>query len=219
MNKTTTLLPSLILLLVGCQATPVTTPHTQAATKPSPVHPPPVTRDEAPTDDASLFEAKIRQQAQYIEALISQNDALTAKLQRGSIVDTSPLPPALPPPAELPPSSPPTSPDEPVLAPNADGVIDLVAVSVSEETGEPVNPFTIRSISDDAVREVTVKVGGIIAGPVACAVINEQFLKTGEAIESLTIERIDPNAVFLRHGHHRIRLPVSEQSVRVRLPL
>jgi hypothetical protein len=85
------------------------------------------------TPSASGLELKVRQQAQYIEALISQNDALTAKL---AATKASPQPVASvvrsrrePAPLPRPPATPLPVSAEPTLTPNADNVIDLVALS------------------------------------------------------------------------------------------
>jgi hypothetical protein len=95
----------------------------------------------------------------------------------------------------------------------------LVAVIVAEKPGEPVNPFTVRTVPPEAMREVSVHVGGIVAGPAACAVVNDRLVQAGETIESLAVERIEPDAVLLRHSGRLLRLPVTEQPTRVRLPL
>lgn len=215
------LLLSLILALAGCQSVPAPLPPARPAAKPAPMPRPVVAASPAAAADPAL-DLKIRQQAQYIEALISQNDALMAKLHGSPApVTPTPLVALVPPPATAPAPRPAiTQPDEALaLAPNADGVVDLAAASLATKLGEPVNPFTVRTVLAEAVREVTLKVGGIIAGPVACAVINDRLVQTGESVESLAVERIDPAAVILRHGGQRLRLPVSEKPVRVRLPL
>ena len=217
------LLVSITIGLAGCQSTPAPS-VLPAPTKPAatihPVPTAPVTVSAPPTVGLEL---KLRQQAQYIEALISQNDALTAKLAAPN--SATPPPPTViplaPEPAPLPRPTPatPTPLPEPTLTPNADNVIDLVAFVVTEKPGEPVNPFTVRTVPPEAMREVTLHVGGIVAGPMACAIINDRLVQVGEIIESLAVERIEPDAVLLRHSGRLLRLPVSEKSIRVRLPL
>ena len=103
--------------------------------------------------------------------------------------------------------------------PNADGVIDLAAVTADTKPGEPVNPFAVRTMSAESVREVTLHVSGILAGAVPCAIINDRPVQAGETVESLLLERIEPDAVWLRFAGRRLRLPASEKPVRVRLPL
>ena len=237
-----------VIALAGCQSAPTPTVLPAPAKPTIPAKPVPALPPVAPAPASTGLEQKIRQQAQYIEALISQNDALTGKLAGTAIPTpppanvTPPLPqsvalspelPPLPPPIPLPPSLPapqPPSPvavstapipipQEPTLTPNADNVIDLVAVVVAEKSGEPVNPFTVRTVPPESTREVTLQVGGIVAGPIACAIVNDRLVQVGELIESLAIERIEANAVLLRHSGRLLRLPVAEKPTRVRLPL
>ena len=217
------LLVSIVIGLAGCQSTPAPS-VLPAPTKPVVTLPPaPTVPVVVPGPASAGLEPKLRQQAQYIEALISQNDALTAKITTAS--SSMPPPPTvvpLPPdpvPLPRPVSVSPTLPPEPTLTPNADNVIDLVAFVVSEKPGEPVNPFTVRTVPPEAMREVTLHVGGIVAGPMACAVINDRLVQVGEIIESLVVERIEADAVLLRHSGRLLRLPVAEKSTRVRLPL
>lgn len=216
-------LVSIVIGLAGCQSTPAPS-VLPAPTKPvAAINPAPIVPLAVPAPATFGLEQKIRQQAQYIEALISQNDALTAKLTAANGATPPPptvipLPPTaapLPRPAQMPPPPP----SEPTLTPNADNVIDLVAFVVAEKPGEPVNPFTVRTVPPDAMREVTLHVGGIVTGPMACAVINDRLVQVGEIIESLAVERIEADAVLLRHSGRLLRLPVAEKSIRVRLPL
>lgn len=218
--------------LVGCRtAPPLTLPQPGTAlAAPTPT----VVALPAPaTSGTAVLEQKIRQQAQVIEALISQNDALTAKLatvgETVAPVVAATVPPSTPPaplpaplapmPTVVAPASPvPLIPPEPTLTPNADGVIDLTATSASKP-GEPVNPFAVRVPVSDGVREVTLHVGGIIAGPTACAVVNDRLVQSGDLVESLSVERIESDAVFLRREGQRMRVPVSAQPIRVRMPL
>lgn len=228
------LLVAFVIGLAGCQSSPAPT-ALPAPTKPvPPIQPLPTVPVVPPAPASAGLEQKIRQQAQYIEALISQNDALTAKLAATNMASPppaaviavppqpTPLPPEptpLPQPAPVPPPLPPPLPPEPTLTPNADNVIDLVAFVVAEKPGEPVNPFTVRTVPPEAMREVTLHVGGIIAGPITCAVINDRLVQVGDIVESLAVERIEVGAVLLRHSGRLLRLPVSGKSTRVRLPL
>lgn len=228
------LLLALAMALAGCHSAPTPTVLPAPAKPAVSVQPAPALTPVVPASAPGGLEQKVRQQAQFIEALISQNDALAAKLAAAS----GPLPPpatvtsqSTPPPPEPAPAplaqspsaalalpSPPLPP-EPTLTPNADNVIDLVAVVVAEKSGEPVNPFTVRTVPAESTREVTLQVGGIVAGPIACAIVNDRLVQVGELIESLAIERIEANAVLLRHSGRLLRLPVADKPTRVRLPL
>ncbi len=209
---------SVLCVLAGCQVAPSVPPG------PSPARPvvapqPAAAAPVAP--DAPDLSAKVRQQAQYIEALLSQNDALKSGLQAkatpsipatgGPIIPLPVNPQPLIAPATLPVAA-----EEPALIPNADGVIDLTATTA--KSGEPVNPFAVRAALEGAGREVLVHVSGLIAGPKACAVVNERLVEAGDNVESFRVERIDPEAVLLRLGERRLRLPLSDKPVRVRLP-
>lgn len=100
--------------------------------------------------------------------------------------------------------------------PNAEGVIDLTATTA--KSGELVNPFAVRTVSEGSGREVLVHVSGLVAGPKACAIINERLVEAGDTLESFRVERIDPETVLLRLGERRLRLPLTERPVRVLLP-
>jgi hypothetical protein len=217
------LLPLLFVGLAGCQSSPTPTVLPAPSTAPTASVPPPVRPPSLVAPAASGLDLKVRQQAQYIEALISQNDALTAKLAATNAspptaVSSVTLPPGPAPVPRPPVTTLPVS-AEPTLTPNADNVIDLVAAIVTEKSGEPVNPFTVRTVPPEAMREVSVQVGGIVAGPMACAVVNDRLVQVGEIVESLAVERIEPDAVLLRHSGKLLRLPVAEKAIRVRLPL
>lgn len=216
------LLILLTLGLAGCQAV-TRVPALPVPAKPAPDPRPVATVPPAPLNPA--LELRIRQQAQYIEALLSQNDALAAKFTASPATPAGPTVAVMAPepsPVPNPPSVPlsaQAAPLEPTLMPNADGVIDLAAVTADIKPGEPVNPFAVRTMSAESVREVTLHVSGILAGAVPCAIINDRPMQAGETVESLLLERIEPDAVWLRFAGHRLRLPASEKPVRVRLPL
>lgn len=108
---------------------------------------------------------------------------------------------------------------EPAITPNAEGVIDLAAIEQAGSAGEPVNPFAVRTAPGDKTREVSLLVGGIILGKSPCAVVNERLVQAGDTIDGLTVERIEASAVVVRAGAHRLRLPVSPEPTRVKLPL
>ena len=223
------LLLSILLALTGCQSA---TPDAPLPQPPKPVAAPIAMAPAAPVASPLPLEEKVRQQAQYIEALLNQNDALSARLATPVAPTTEISVPVMPAPATKPapvpaPAGTPAvanpvpvepAPESP-LVPNADGVIDLAAATVAAKPGETVNPFAIRSVAADAVREITVQVSGIIAGPTPCAVLNGRLVQAGETVESLTVERVDSDAVLVRHSGHLLRLPVSEKPVRLRLPL
>jgi hypothetical protein len=208
----------LTVVLAGCQSAP---PEPML---PAPARKMPAVQLDPPTPPAPPApDPKIRQQAQLIEALISQNDALTMKLAQSPPVPVAPqvapatalvVPPTM---APAIPVAPPNH--EPAIMPNADGLIDLTATDAAASANEPVNPFAVRNLPEGKTREVTLRVGGIIAGATPCAVVNDRLVQTGDAVDAFTVESIEADAVVLRHADQRLRLPVAEKPVRVRLPL
>lgn len=214
------LLPLLLITLCGCQSqAPVTTlpapsPFTPVAT------PPPT----PPAARPPIIDQRSRQQQQWIEALIEQNDALTTKLavQQAAhaaaplppVTQTSPVP--LPQAAAV---APVASPVTQSLTPNAEGVIDLTVLDSNSNPDEPLNPFAVRTAPGGKFREVSLVVGGIILGSTPCAVVNGRLLQVGDRIESFEVERIETGALVIRLDAHRLRLPVSAEPTRVKLPL
>lgn len=207
---------SILLILAGCQSAPVPPPAPPPMPGPRPAPLPPAVNPPV--------ETKLRQQAQFIEALLSQNEALSARLNAAPDRGPSPSPvvralmkplTATPEPVEVPVT--PKLPDTPVLSPNAEGVIDLTVVAAPSTAGEPVNPFAVRIPASGTGREVGLHLGGIIAGPVACATINDRLVQVGEAVVGFTVEQIEADAVVLRHGAHRLRIVLSGKPVRVRM--
>ncbi|MDD3179496.1 MAG: hypothetical protein PHQ04_04010 [Opitutaceae bacterium] len=212
-----------LLLCAGCQtASPLTTPEpVPPVAKTAPVAAPPAV---APA--GAELEHKLTQQARLMAALIEQNDVLAEKLRAA---ERSPTPAANPtslaptPLVSLPLAAAPVFPTEnpkpelPLHVPNADGLIDLSVPA--GPPGAPVNPFALRSAAAESPREITLLVQGIAAGPNACALINERTYEAGDTVESLRVDRIDPDAVILRGDGYRLRIPPTEKPVRVRLPL
>ncbi len=203
------LLALCLLPFAGCQSTPQ--PVAPAATSLVPA-PAPVPERADPT---------VRQR-RHIEALIAQNEALTSRVRE---LEAQPKPttasaPPSPNSSPLVVSAPITAPapepvNEPALAPNAEGLLDLTAI----RSGDESNPFAVRTLAPESVREIALRVGGIVRGPSPCALINGRPVQAGDRIESLDVVRIEAAAVLLRHGAELLRLQLTEKPVRIRLPL
>jgi hypothetical protein len=209
------LIVPICLGLAGCQtAAPVPlSPPRQPEIRTAPVTP--VVQSSTPA-----LERKVRQQAQYIEALLSQNEALTAKLAAApslpAAAAAAPLASAKPS-AVL--STPATDSGEAMLSPNSEGVIDLTAAESETHPGELANPFAVRAPTAGNLREVSLRVSGILSGPIACAVINDRLFQANESVDALTVDRIEAEAVCLKFRGQRLRVPVSDQAVKVKIPL
>lgn len=194
-----------LLPLAGCQSVP------------QPVAPV-STPVAAPAPASERADPAVRQR-RHIEALIAQNEALASRVRE---LEAQPKPVTASAPPALLPGSPvvataplPEPVNEPALMPNAEGLLDLTAV----RTGDEANPFAVRTLPPESVREIALRVGGIVRGPSPCALINGRPVQAGDRIESLDVVRIEPAAVLLRHGAELLRLPLTEKPVRIRLPL
>jgi hypothetical protein len=205
------------MLVAACRVAPHPVPRTASnAAVPAPPEPAPAATH--PFGANGETERRIRAQQQYIEALMSQNDALAARL---CAPDPAAGADAVKPDAagrSEAPAPPRQRREETMHAPNADGMIDLT-LDAPMSPGQSVNPFSVRTVPADSAREITIRIGGVIIGTVSCAVINDRLLAVGESLESLIIDRIEPDAVILRRESQRLRLPVSGKAVRVRMPL
>ncbi len=222
------LIPLILVALCGCQ-TPAPVATLPAAQSAGPRPSLPEAAPSAPVavpSRAVVADAKSRRQAQLIEALIDQNEALTAQLAArqknpAPSVSASVLAPIASPPTSATPATgaPPPEPTPAAIAPNAEGIIDLAAIEQPTSANEPINPFAVRSAETGKTREVTLLVGGIILGRTPCAVLNDRLVQPGDIVEGLEVDHIEIGSVVARHGAYRLRLPVSPNPVRVKLPL
>lgn len=221
-----------LMLLAGCrthapQLLPLPKPVPEPKAIAAPIKPVPAV---TPVINPAI-EQRLKQQHQMIEALMSQNDALTAKLSTPVSAPASVQAPISPKPVAVvetprvsvvkvtPPLVPVSIPPAVVVfvAPNADGVIDLTVISTP--SNEPVNPFAVRHLPAEATHEVALQINGIIGGSTPSALVNGRVIQPGEAVESLTLERCETDAAIFRRGEHLLRLPISTQAIRVRLAL
>lgn len=193
-----------LLALDGCQSAPP---------RPEPPVVLPAKEPASPPRDEKLA-LQLSRQTQLAEALLSQNEALQAKLflaaegkPVAAAADTSSVPPRQ--------ASAVEEKGEAAVAPNADGVIDLTAPAAGAETD--ANPFAVRKAAPDSVREVVLQVAGLVGGTRSCAVINDRLVEPGGSIEGFTLVRIEAAAVILQFERWRLRLPLADKPVRVRL--
>jgi hypothetical protein len=206
-----------VVLVLGCAgcASPKLLPLPQPSAEPRAlVTVPAVDRPVLPPVPAAA-EAKLRQQTQLIEALLSQNDALRAQANAAAVPPAGPAVPATlaaPPAAPAAPMAAPVP--ESFLMPNAEGVIDLAAVGTAGAEG-PVNPFAVRTAAADP-HEIVLHLQGIVAGEPPCALVNDRLLGIGEAVETLTLTRIGTDALYFQSGNFSLKVPVTGQPAKIR---
>lgn len=104
---------------------------------------------------------------------------------------------------------------EPALMPNAEGLIDLTVVDAP--AAEEANPFAVRATPAGTPRTIEVRITGILAGAKPAAIINGQLLEPGATVEGLMLQRIEPAAVILTLGRHRLRVPLASEPIRIRI--
>lgn len=179
----------LSMLLAGCQ------------TQPAPVSPP-VPTEPVPTLEQQEHALRREQQ---LRALVAHADALEAQVKELGRTKPCEAPSKV---VEKPIASNRSAPRA-AVGPNAEGVIDLTAA-----VGEAGNPFAIRVVPADAVREANLRVTGLIAG--RCALVNGRTIEVGESIESFQLVEVEPGAIVLQRESHVLRLPVGPKATRVR---
>jgi hypothetical protein len=235
--QTKLLLTVSVLFLAGCQTTP---PAGQPlpdlaplrgkaenyADRSSQASPP--TAHETPS---ALPEEKPAPPAQIIEALIAQNDALTARLHAVEHPPTPTPAPSSPPSPAAPivvpllaqstaPSSsalsPPPSTEVPLLTPNAQGTIDATALT-STATGGLPNPFAVRAAATEPAHDITFDVQGIVTGAQPCALVNGHVVEAGDTVESLRLAHLSAGSLILKGDGFALNLPFG--ATKVRLPL
>ncbi len=135
----------------------------------------------------------------------------------GSLALPPPEPKSDPPGAHLSPL-----PAEPLisLAPNADGLVDLTGIGRTEATDAIPNPFRLRYHPAGATREFHLAIDSVLIGDRpqdAAAIINCRICAPGDTLGGLKITRIAADGLdFLANGI-RVRLPIRERDLTLRL--
>ncbi len=179
----------LSLLLAGCQ------------TRPAPV-PPPLPPEPVPTLEQQ--EQALRRE-QQLRALVAHADALQAQVRELEQTKRVEEPPKV---VEKP-IAPSRNAPRVAVGPNAEGIIDLTAMVADAE-----NPFAVRVLPKDAVREASLCVTGIMAG--RCALVNGRTVEVGESVEAFQLIDVETDAVVLQRDAHVLRLPVGPKATRIR---
>ena len=107
------------------------------------------------------------------------------------------------------------------IVPNSDGLIDLAALDAADAPGALPNPFIVRYRPPASIREVSLAIDGVlVAGKPedACAIVNGEIYSPGDALAGLTVSSIAQDAIELRAEGLRLRIPVGDKPVRLRLP-
>lgn len=193
------------LLLVGCQSAPPAIP----------VHPPVPAAVPAPNRREAELEARLQQQRYVIDALLSQQEAMREETReipaRRTVQRVMPQETAaviVAPVGSAPIKS---------IQPDGNGVIDLAIFAAKAIDAAASNPFVVPAAGPAPGREITLHVQGVLSGANPSAIVNDRPVQTGEAVESLRLVRVEPDAGFFSAGEHLLRIPLG-RPIRVRLP-
>jgi hypothetical protein len=107
-----------------------------------------------------------------------------------------------------------------VVCPNAAGVLDLAGAIQAQAFDAIPNPFRNRYHPALQIQELPVAITVVLVGPppaVPSARINGELYSLGDRFEGLTIAAITAEALELRQGDIRVRVPIQDLTPKLRL--
>jgi len=160
-----------------------------------------------------------------ISALTEQNEALLARveaLQKGSPAAASHAPAVLQEPpggsAKAKPADKPSDEGLNVMSPNSDYVIELDPNFFVTPSPTTNNPFVQLYQPPVTLHDLDLTVSAAVPGPNPSAIINDEPYSIGDAFKGLTVYRIDADTVYLRKDSFLLACPVSQKTLKLRLP-
>ncbi len=178
----------------------------------------------APTA-AEMASLALRSQT-LIASLNADNQQLRARLAALPAAASSPPPSArpastAPPPAAADPPAPGSN-ELPenlnLIRPNADHVIELDPALFATPAAPGNNPFIQLYQPVVQLRELALVVSAAVPGPRPAAIINDVPYSLHSQFQGLEIVRIDTDTVYLRKDSFLLACPVSDRTLRLRLP-
>ena len=100
-------------------------------------------------------------------------------------------------------------------------MIDIAAAAQADDGDRLPNPFRTRWRPASALKEIPVTVDAVLIGENpggASAVVNGQVCSPGDSLDGLSIVSITAEAIELRAGGPRARMPVRDTPLVLRLP-
>jgi len=161
-----------------------------------------------------------------IAALTEENQDLLAKMRDKPAGPATARPPASGEAADLAikpraGAFPAVEPDESrlnVIAPNDDYVIALDPNLFVAPAPSTTNPFVQLYQPPVAWRELAIQVSAAVPGPNPTAIIDGEPYSVGDRYKDLTVYRVDADTVYLRKDSFLLACPVSERTLKLRLP-
>ncbi|HWA09513.1 MAG TPA: hypothetical protein VG838_08700 [Opitutaceae bacterium] len=165
-----------------------------------------------------------------ISALTEENEVLLAQVQE--LQKTAALPPnLLPSGASAAPAAPESAPaiaagkgEQPddgnlnVMTPNSDYVIELDPNFFVTSSPTTTNPFLQLYQPPVTLHDLDLVVSAAVPGPNPSAIINDEPYSVGDRFKELTVYRIDSDTVYLRKDSFLLACPVSQKTLKLRLP-
>jgi hypothetical protein len=105
-----------------------------------------------------------------------------------------------------------------VIAPNDDYVIALDPNLFVAPAPTTTNPFVQLYQPPVAWRELAIQVSAAVPGPKPTAIIDGDPYSVGDRYKDLTVYRVEADTVYLRKDSFLLACPVSERTLKLRLP-
>ena len=177
-----------------------------------------------PTD--TEFAAMVVRSQRAISALTEENQKLLAQVQAKQAVPAAAPAKAAAGSAAGPPAKRetdaarrcPTTVTLNVIAPNDDYVIELDPNLFVAPAPATTNPFVQLYQPPVAWRELAIQVSAAVPGPKPTAIIDGEPYSVGEHFKDLTVYRVEADTVYLRKDSFLLACPVSERTLKLRLP-
>lgn len=105
-----------------------------------------------------------------------------------------------------------------IIAPNADYVIELDPDLLVTPAPATNNPFVQLYQPPVVWRDLEVQVSASMPGPKPTAIINGEPYSVGDRFQELIVYRVEGDTVYLRKDSFLLACPVSERTLKLRLP-
>lgn len=105
-----------------------------------------------------------------------------------------------------------------LITPSPDYVIELDPNFFLTPSPTTNNPFVQLYQPPVVFRELSLVISAAVPGPTPSAVINGEPYSVGDRLEGLTVQKIEPDTVYLRKDAFLLACPVSERTLKLRLP-
>jgi hypothetical protein len=105
-----------------------------------------------------------------------------------------------------------------VITPNDDYVIELDPNLFVAPAPATTNPFVQLYQPPVTWREMAIQVSAAVPGPKPTAIIDGEPYSVGDRYKDLTVYRVEADTVYLRKDSFLLACPVSERTLKLRLP-